>query len=445
MGAMASRILLNPLLLLLVLAAAIYTGFNHPEFSESLSQIGVYYISLLKMTVLPYLFVTITAGVARIASDPDASNYITRIVVIYPLALILAALVALGCAFLLPPGGHVDAAAMAALGDIVNGHDGSSYVTDAEVTLYSIAAPAEHGNSLAFVDRFIPDNIFSALSSGDSLKTVIFCIVFGAALARSAEHGGRSLMALFAVVQHACVEVIRWLNLIMPFALFAMVSAQVASVGIGPLVSLGSFIQVQALAGAVLLVLSGLIIAHRARVSPVAAFSRLSETILLAITTRSSLACIPIAVREMTEKLHFDRFSTDMVLPLGITLCRLGAVPFYAIGTVFIAQVYGVELDLTAYALIAIASVAAGFASSGATGAMTVLLIGIVAEPLKLPIEAAIVLFIAVDPIVDVVRTVVLVYGNCALSALIMPRPTQAGAGEAAEDAALPAADGARA
>ena len=127
-------------------------------------------------------------------------------------------------------------------------------------------------------------------------------------------------------------------------------------------------------------------------------------------------------MRELTEKLHLDRFGTDLVMPLGTTICRIGTVPYFVIGTVFIAQVYGVELNFQSYMMIIIGSVAAGFASSGATGAIGVVLISIVAEPMNLPVEAAIVLFIAVDPIIDVMRTLVLVYGNCALTAIITPR-----------------------
>ena len=181
---------------------------------------------------------------------------------------------------------------------------------------------------------------------------------------------------------------------------------------------------VQAATGLTLLAISALIISNRARVSPLAAITKLQETIILAITTRSSFACIPIAVSELTEKLKLDRSGTDLVMPLGTTICRIGAVPYFAIGTIFIAEVYGVELTWLSYAIIILGSVAAGFASSGATGAMGVVLISIVAGPLNLPVEAAIALFIAVDPILDVIRTLVLVYGNCALTSIIIPRGT---------------------
>lgn len=418
-----SRILLHPLLLLAVIAAAIATGIFSPETGKGLSPVGGYYISLLKMIILPYLFATITSGVARMASDPDARQYIKRMVLVYPAAMVLSATVALTCTFILPPGGTVDGSAMAALGGIVSDDASGAGGTGVEISLSGNNDTATGEPQFGLLDRFIPENIFAALSAGDSLKTVIFCIVFGAALARSPSRGTGKLLDVFSVVQGACTQVIRWLNLALPFALFAMLAAQVANVGVGPLLSLGRFIQVQALSGFVLLALAVLVLSYRARVSALAALSQLSATIVMAISTRSSLSCIPLAVREMTEQLGFGHKGIDLVLPLGITLCRIATVSYLLIGTVFIAQVYGVEIDAHGYATIFVASIAAGLAASGATGAMAVMLISLVAEPMKLPVEAAIVLFIAVDPIIDVIRTLVLVYGNCALAALIVPRP----------------------
>lgn len=433
MGARISRILLNPLLLLVVLVAAVLTGIYEPEFAKGLTPIGGYYLSLLKMIVLPYLFVTITSGVARMASDPRASEYIARMVVVFPLAMMLAAAVALTCSILLPPGGQVDGAALSALGGIVSGGSDAAGSTHLEVALMTEDVAVEAAHPLDILARFIPENIFAALSAGDSLKTVIFCIVFGAALARHMDAGTRSLLDVFRVVQGACTQVIRWLNMLLPFALFAMISAQVAQVGLGPLLSLGRFIEVQALSGGILILLSALALSVRARITPVAAIGKLGDTIIMAISTRSSLACIPTAVREMTEKLRFDPAGIDLILPLGITMCRVATVSYLLIGTIFIAEVYAVEIDAYGYAVIFFASIAAGLAASGATGAMAVVLISLVAEPMNLPVEAAIVLFIAVDPIIDVVRTTVLVYGNCALAALILPKPdahaAQGGAG----------------
>jgi Na+/H+-dicarboxylate symporter len=417
------KLLSNPLFILATLGASIVFGVKYPDISRSLDPIGSYYISFLKMIVLPYLFTTITLGIASVAADPEGARYTWRIVVIYPTAMILVAVLSVAACFVLPPAGNTsDGAAMAALGAIVNKEShGSESANRLEVTLAKPPADTSKTVSYPIIDRFVPSNVFESLTQGDSLKVVIFCIIFGAALARQGGTGSFSLLANMGIVQSACIEVIRWLNLLLPITLFAMVSGQVAKVGVGPLLSLAPFVTVQVLTACALILISALIIARSARVSPIAAFVQLRETILLAVTTRSSFACIPVAARELIEKLHFNRFGTELVMPLGTTICRLGHVQYFVIGTIFVSQMYGVDLTLAHYALIIITSVAAGFASSGASGALGVVMISIVTDALHLPVEAAIALFIAVDPIIDVFRTTVLVYGNCALTAMMTP------------------------
>lgn len=417
------KLLSNPLFILATLGASIVFGVKFPELSNRLEPIGGYYISFLKMIILPYLFTTITIGIASVAADPAGARYTWRIMVIYPLSMVLVAVISLGACFIVPPAGNTsDGATMATLGAIVNKEsNGGSSINRLEVTLAKPEVVESEGAAYPILDRFVPSNVFEALSQGDSLKVVIFCIIFGAALAGQGGSGSLSLFANMKIVQAACVEVIRWLNLVLPITLFAMVSAQVAKVGAGPLLSLAPFVTVQVLTACVLFLIFALIIARAARVSPIAAVVQLRETLILAITTRSSFACIPVAARELVEKLHFNRFGTDLVMPLGTTICRLGHVQYFVIGTVFISQMYGVELSLSQYALIIITSVAAGFASSGATGALSVVMISIVTDALHLPVEAAIALFIAVDPLIEVFRTTVLVYGNCALTAMMTP------------------------
>jgi Na+/H+-dicarboxylate symporter len=418
-----TKLLSNPLFILATLGASILFGVKFPDISRSLDPIGGYYISFLKMIVLPYLLTTITIGIASVAADPKGARYTWRIVVIYPLSMILVAALSVGACFLLPPAGNTsDGEAMAALGAIVNKEShGDQSANRLEVTLSKPKVVETQIATYPIIDRFVPSNVFESLTQGDSLKVVIFCIIFGAALARQEGAGSFSLLANMKIVQSACIEVIRWLNLLLPITLFAMVSGQVSKVGAGPLLSLAPFVTVQVLTACVLILISALIIARSAHVSPIDAFVKLRETLILAVTTRSSFACIPVAARELVEKLHFNRFGTELVMPLGTTICRIGHVQYFVIGTIFVSQMYGVDLTLAHYALIIITSVAAGFASSGASGALGVVMISIVTDALHLPVEAAIALFIAVDPIIDVFRTTVLVYGNCALTAIMTP------------------------
>ena len=116
---------------------------------------------------------------------------------------------------------------------------------------------------------------------------------------------------------------------------------------------------------------------------------------------------------------------TDLLLPLGTTICRVASTQYFVIGSIFAAQIYGIDMSLATYATIIIFSIAAGIASSGSSGAVTVVLISIVIDALHLPSEAIIPLFIAVDPIVTMFRVFVLVLGTCASTSIIIPRQSK--------------------
>ena len=416
------KILLNPLFLLPVAATAIYVGVEAPTFGNALAPIGSYYISLMKMIVLPYLFVTITLGIARVATHPKAAVYSWRILFTYPLTLAFVAVFGMCVALILPPAGYGDPSSMAAMGNMLNGSLESGHATDQDAVSLHQSEAETHGGALPIFSRFVPENIFAALSDGDTLKVVIFCIIFGASMAKKIDKDTEDLFDMFKVVQASCVQVIYWLTLLLPFALFSMVSAQVASVGVGPILSLAPFMITQITGALCLIALSVIVIAVRARVSPFQAALKLHDTFILALTTQSVVACIPTAIREMTQKLGFSSAGADLLLPLGTTICRVASTQYFVIGSIFAAQIYGLDLSFSTYATIIVFSIAAGIASSGSSGAVTVVLISIVIDALHLPSEAIIPLFIAVDPIVTMFRVFVLVIGTCATTSIIIPR-----------------------
>ena len=148
------KVLLNPLFLLPVVLLSVFVGVKYPAVGIALSPVGSYYISLMKMIVLPYLFVTITLGIARVASNPKAAEYTKRIIFTYPLTLIFVAFFGLGIALILPPAGYGDASSMAALGNMVNGSSSLAHGAD-EDTISLLKASDSHTESLKILDRFV--------------------------------------------------------------------------------------------------------------------------------------------------------------------------------------------------------------------------------------------------------------------------------------------------
>jgi Na+/H+-dicarboxylate symporter len=135
-----------------------------------------------------------------------------------------------------------------------------------------------------------------------------------------------------------------------------------------------------------------------------------------------------------------DKHTTDLVVPLSVSLNPLGNVHYYTISAIFIAQLYGLELTATSAVLFVLGGVLAALAGSALPGAAAVGVISILMEPLGLPVGSAVVLIMAIDPFIDPATTVLNVHASCVASSVVAPSGGDAAAGPAAADSGRPAA-----
>jgi Na+/H+-dicarboxylate symporter len=216
-----------------------------------------------------------------------------------------------------------------------------------------------------------------------------------------------------------------------------MSAAQLAKTGLGPLTAMIQFVLVLALGGGILLLGATWIVWKRAGKPLSVAIDALKGQFALALATRNSATCMPIMIESLVERLGFTRSRVELLVPLCISLLRIGPILYFATATIFIAQLYDRPLGVDEVGIVILASIFAGFASAGMTGLVIVSLVGMTCGYLSLPFEAAFVLLLAVDPVADMVRTLVLVIGNTAAVSLICQPPAEARQGE---EAAAPAA-----
>lgn len=399
------------------LLLGLYIGFFHKNLAAAIGPFGTVYLALLKMSLLPFLISAITVSLVKLLKTHTAASSLRRIVAVFVGGLLLATAYAVVFGAVEGPGRNLDESSRAVLGHMV---DRSPYAVDLEMSLTGPVVEKKSESSTETVIRqLIPDNIFNALSSGESLKVLFFAIIFGAAVGFSSRHVGDGLSATLDTIYHACQRVIQWVNYVLPFALCALVASQIAIVGFEPLVAMVRFILSFSAAVVLLLIVCSIVIWSRGRVSYFQSLKALREAVLIAIGTRSSIACIPSVIKAMEKELGFDKTMVELVAPLSVTICRFGPTLYYAIATIFVAQLYGIELGAAGYISIFIGSFLAGLASAGTTGILTITLLSLVFAPLGLPLEAALVLFITIDPLVDIVRTVAIVYPNSAVVAMV--------------------------
>ena len=405
--------LVSPWTILSSIILGILAGIYFPVNSMAFESIGGIYISLLKVVVLPFLLATILVGVISLLQKEGSASMIRRIIVGFISSMVIAGTIGVGAVLL--TGTEMTPEKKTQLGVLVNNKDQAA---DLNITLHEPMPELPAVDPMGVAEKFIPENIFKSLNLGESLKVVIFCLIFGVALGNIKSPGQQIMVDMLKSVQQASISIFKFLNYFLPFALLAMISSQVGKVGVGIFLTMFEFICQQALGGLAVLVLATVVIWVRSKTNIMAVFSAIKETLIVAVSSRSSLACIPYA-QDALHKLRFDKSGVELVVPLSFTVNRIGSIVYYAIATVFIANIYDTPLGIAGLIVVLFGSILAGLASAGTTGILTVATVAVVCDLLSLPSEAVLVLLIAVDPLMDMIRTASHVHGNVAVTAFV--------------------------
>jgi Na+/H+-dicarboxylate symporter len=411
---------LNPWVVIVSLTAGFLLGMYMPALGLKLGFVGDVYVDLLKMIALPFMVSAVIFSLQRLFREGGAGGLMARVAVVFAVFSVVVALLGALTLLVMKPGENLSTETMQTFGKIV-GNDLNS--SDTVMSLQGVDAPVKSVSFTEVLVSLVPSNIFAALASGDTLKALVFALLFGFAVGQVPSRVSDGLTQSLETIYHSCQTLMRWLNYPLPAILFCMSAAQMAKTGIGPLQAMAQFVLAFFVASLLALVIATIIIWKRSNSTLGQTLNALRGPFALALATRSSATCMPIMIESLADRLGFARSRVELMVPLSVSLLRIGPVIYYVAATVFIAQLYGKPLGITELAVILSASILAGFASAGMTGLLTVSLVGLTCSYLGLPFEAAFILFLAVDPICDMLRTLVLVIGNNAAVSLICPRP----------------------
>lgn len=395
-------------------------GLLLPELSQKFAIIGDIYVNLLKMTTLPFMVSAVIFSLQRLFRDGGTSRLLLRVVTVFIGASVTVALVGAIVLLVMRPGVNLSSATMHTFGLMV-GNDTTSNET--VMNLYGADAVEKSVSLYDVLTSLVPTNIFAALANGDALKALVFALLFGLAVGRVPERISVGLSQALETVYHACQKLMHWLSYPLPLILFCMSAAQLGKSGVGPLHAMLQFVIAFFVASVLLVTLAAVVIWKRSSHSLGKTLDALRAPFALALATRNSAACMPSMIESLVDGLGFARSRVELMVPLTVSLLRVGPMVYYVCATLFIAQLYGHSLGVVEVCTVLLASVLAGFASAGMTGLVTVSLIGMTCVYLSLPFEAAFILFLAVDPLCDMLRTLILVIGNTAAVTVICPRP----------------------
>ncbi|WP_295853112.1 cation:dicarboxylase symporter family transporter [uncultured Xylophilus sp.] len=413
-------LVINPWVVIGSLAAGVALGMTAPAVAISLGFIGDIYVDLLKMVTLPFMISAVIFSLQRLFRDGGTGRLLGRVAVVFLAFSAFVAIVGAVTLLVMRPGENLSQATMETFGQIVGG-DLSS--TDTAMNLRGVDEEQKTAGFTDMLVSLVPANIFSALANGDTLKALVFALLFGLAVGHVPTRISEGLTHALETIYQACQTLTHWLSFPLPIVLFCMSAAQLGKTGLEPLRAMAQFVLAFFIVSLVLVAVAAVVIWKRSNNTLPQTLNALRGPFALALATRSSATCMPIMIESLVERLGFARSRVELLVPLSVSLLRIGPVVYYVCATLFIAQLYGRSLTFMEVSVVIVASILAGFASAGMTGLVTVSLVGMTCSYLGLPFEAAFILFLAVDPICDMLRTLVLVIGNTAAVSLVCPRP----------------------
>lgn len=405
-----ARILRSPWTILLGAGAGALLGMGNPILAMRLAPLGDIYLTLLTMCVIPIMMTAVISSFGRLLSTQQAGKYLMRIGSVFVCGIILTTAVGLMVGVLGEPGAGLTPEIRATLGAVLQ---------QAEINpTAATSLPAANGWT-GFVKMLIPSNIFDALSAGKNLQILFFSLVFGLAIGLVPSENRGHFLDLTEVIFNAFEKVIGLAMYFLPFGLFSMIAGQVAATGVEILLAMGRYVIVVHIAVFLLLILGGLVISWAGQKTFPKTFSALHEPLVVAFGTRNSYAAIPSMLNALRKNFQLPPEIINLVVPLSVVICRYSMILVFTIGAIFVAQLYSIPLGTSQLSVIFGGAVLAMLAGAGAPGVVSLAMVSVVLIPLGLPVDAAIILLLAVHFIIDPALTVLNVYLTCAVAVVI--------------------------
>lgn len=358
---------------------------------------GQVFLAIIQMIVVPLVVASIVRGLAA-NNNPAAikTNGLIALGFII-ISTAVAAVIGIVLALNIQPGQFVDATAL----------------TDVNVTPLS-GAVAQGFPALSElpdkVSALIPRNPLASMASGEMLQVILFAAVLGAALLSIPAQQSKPLFDLLGALQEVSLRIVSWAMLLAPFAVFGLITRLVANLGIDVLTGMAVYVLTVVLGLLTVAVLYFIVAKLTLTVSFGVFFSHIKELLLLSFSTSSSAAVMPITLQVVEEKLKVKAEVARFLVPLGATINMTGTAMYQGVATVFLAQVFNIDLSISSYLFVVTMAVAASVGSPATPGA-GIIILSMVLEGVGIP-AAGIALILGVDRILDMCRTSVNVLGD---------------------------------
>ncbi|MEZ4968182.1 MAG: dicarboxylate/amino acid:cation symporter [Flavobacteriaceae bacterium] len=378
--------------------------------SDWVKPFGNIFINSLKLIAVPLILASLIKGVSDLKDISKLSKMGGRTIGIYLITTIIAVSIGLAIVNIIKPGSSISEETR---NELVENYKG-----DADSKISQANEQRESGPLQALED-LVPSNIFNAASdNGNMLQVIFFAIFFGIGLILIPADQADPVKKFFDGFNEVILKLIDLIMLAAPYGVFALLAALVVESPSLDLFKALGWYSISVLSGLVLMISVYILLVWMfTKRKPSFFINGISPAQLLAFSTSSSAATLPVTMERVEEHLGVEEEVASFVLPIGATINMDGTSLYQAVAAVFIAQAFGMDLSFGAQLGIIVTATLASIGSAAVPGAGMVMLVIVLAQA-GIP-EAGLALIFAVDRPLDMCRTVVNVTGDAAVSMMV--------------------------
>jgi Na+/H+-dicarboxylate symporter len=387
------------------------------DFTDDwIKPLGSIFVKLLKLIAIPLILASLIKGISDLKDISKFKSIGIRTIITYVITTVIAISIGLVIVNVLQPGDGVSEETIAKLTSTYSENSGvQSKIAEASKQVES--------GPLQFIEDMVPDNAFNAMSNNSLMLQVIFFSIFlGISMLLIGEKRSEPLKNLFDSLNDVVLKMVDLIMLTAPYAVFALLAnVVVSSDDPDILVALAQYAGVVLLGLILMILFYTIIVATVIKKNPFWFLKEISPAQLLAFSTSSSAATLPVTMERVTEHIGVEEEVSSFVLPVGATINMDGTSLYQAVAAVFIFQALGLDLTFGDQITIVLTALLASIGSAAVPGAGMVMLV-IVLESVNLPPELlpiGLALIFAVDRPLDMCRTVVNVTGDAMVSMLV--------------------------
>lgn len=388
----------------LILGVAV--GLIFGEKATIIEPVGTIFLRLITMVVVPLVFVSLMLGTASLGDIRKLGRIGAKAAVYFVITTIIAICIGLILANVVKPG--------EGLKEDVKTELYKNYKSTAQVDIQKME---EKPTLVQVLVNTVPTNPIKALIEGNMLQVIFLALLFGVVLTLIKREKSKTLIEFLDALNDVIIQVVHIAMKLAPYGVLALIAAVIGKYGVNILITLLKYSLV-VLGGLFLYTFSinSLSVSILGKINPLRFFSGVKEAMVIAFSTSSSNAALPVAM-ESVGHLGVSREYSSFVIPLGATVNMDGTALYQGVAAVFIAQIYGIPLGTVDQITIVLMAVLSSIGAAGVPSA-GIITLAMVLKQIGVPLEG-IALILGVDRFLDMCRTTTNIIGDMACSVVI--------------------------